>query len=775
MTRGRVAGGALAAVVALVAAAPVLAQPGPAPAGTSVTSPAGSAPARRLGTAVRAAAPVRVDGRLDDAAWQAAPVLDGFRTVEPTQGAPARFGTEVRVVYDARALYVGAFMRDSLGGRGVRVQDLRRKFDYFQNDLFGVSLDALHDGRTVAAFQVTPYGAQRELQVFDDAVFNREWEAVWRVRTAITDSGWTAEIEIPWSTLRYRADGQAWNVNFYRIARRTNETSAWAPWPRAFTAYRADYFGALTGLVPPVTAGGALDEVRLRPYVLAQGDFRAAAASGNGPGATHDARGRVGGELTWTPAPNTVVDLTANTDFAQAEVDRQVVNTTRFSVFFPERRQFFLEGASLFDVGPSDMPVKPFFSRRIGLTDVGTPVAIQGGARLVRRDEGGGDGLLIMRQAAGSVPGTDPGATLFAVGRTSRNLGAAGRIGMLAAGFDAAPGLRQFAGTDSARWVDRQRGGVVALDGFTRLGRTLSLDGMVSGATAGGGQGAGFAAYGSVIRATNTLKLTGDAYLVTRDYDPPTGFVARTDIVRTSGTIGYNWRPAWLPKAIRSLYPYAGTFLYTGASDRRLQETFSETWVDFSFNNGGLLYPALQNFYQRLDTPFSPVRGVRIAPGSYPYWRTEWMARSDQSARYGGSALVSTGGYFDRKADQWTLTARAAPVPHVAVAVTYGGNRFRAAPADSAGRPQPDVTTHLIAPELRLALNPRLQFTTFYQCNTDAARGALNARLSWEFAPLSYVYLVVNDARAAGPDARRAGPVQAAQQVVLKLVWLRGL
>lgn len=726
------------------------------PAPSTSTPPRDARPAYN---AARATTPIRVDGRLDDAAWTDAPVAADFRTVEPTEGDPARFPTTVRVVYDDAALYIGAYLRDTLGLRGVRVQDLRRKFDYFQNDLFGVSIDALHDGRTVAAFQVTPFGAQREVQVFDDAFYNREWEAVWRVRTQRTDSGWTAEIEIPWTSLRYRNDGIPWGLNFYRIARRTNETSAWAPWPRAYTAYRVPYFGTLEGLEPPPPTR----EVRVRPYTLAQQSATSTI-------------GRAGGEITWSPTSNAAVDLTVNTDFAQADVDRQVINTTRFSVFFPERRQFFLEGGTLFDVGPETMAVKPFFSRRIGLDAAGSPIPIQGGLRYVRRDATGGDGLLLMRQDATSPTAANPlGAATFGAGRVSRNVGTSGRLGALVAGR-ATDALTLSARTsDSTRHIEAARDLVGALDGFVRLGGTLDVDGMVSASSAADGRGIGMAASANAIRRTRTLNHTVGAIYVSRDYAPPTGFVARRDVLRTNATVGYNWRPTWRPKSVRYFYPYAGTFLYTGASDRRLQETFSETWIDAFFNNGALVYPALQHFYQRTTAPFSPVRGVTVAPGTYPYWRGEFLARSNPSARYDASALVSTGGYFDRMGDQWTLSARMATSPRVALSVAYSGNRFRDAPVGPNGVRDADVTTHLIAPELRFALNPRLLLTTFYQYNSDVARGALNARVSWEFAPLSYVYFVMNDLRAAGPDARTIGPRTATRQAVLKVVWLKPL
>jgi hypothetical protein len=651
---------------------PAASPPARAPADTARDSTR-DAPRPRL-EARRLAGRLVLDGHLDEPAWRDAPVAAGFRTVEPTEGAPTAFPTAVRVLHDDHALYVGVFCRDALGARGVRVQDLRRKFDDEENDLFGVGLDALHDGRTVAAFQVTPYGAQNELQIFDDAVYNREWEAVWRVRTVRSDSGWTAEIEIPWATLRYRADGEPWGVSFWRVARRANEISAWAPWPREFSPYRASYYGRLVGVRPPAPRGGPVaGKLRLRPYVLAQRATAQEATGGAPPAPGPDGaqvltepagrRARVGGEVTWTPTPNTAVDLTANTDFAQADVDRQVVNTTRFDVFFPERRQFFLEGASLFDVGPTELPVKPFFSRRVGLDAAGLPVPIQWGARAVRRDASGGDGLLVMRQGAGPRPGEDAGATTFALARVSRNLGQSGRLGVLAAGRDAGAGAARFAGTDTARRVARARDAVVAVDGFARVGDAVQLDGMVSAASAAAGGRPGVAAYGSVARATNALSAAADVYLVTRDYDPPTGFVARRDIVRTAANASYDWRPRGRPAAVRNFFPFVGTQLYGGAADRRLQETFTELWADVVFQNGALVYPQVTHHYQRLTAPFAPVRGVAVAPGVYQYWRWEAGARTDQSAPYGGSAELSTGGYFDRRLDRLALAGRLAPTP----------------------------------------------------------------------------------------------------------------
>jgi hypothetical protein len=696
--------------------------------------------------AVSAARPISVDGRLDEPDWLSAAPLTDFRQVEPEQGAPARFRTVVRVVYDATHLYIGAFCHDSLGARGVRVQDLRRKFDYYENDLFGLSLDALHDGRNSVAFQVTPYGTQRELQSYDGDTFNEEWEAVWRVRTEITDSGWTAELAIPWSTLRYHNDGQPWNVNFYRRARRTNELSAWRPWPRNLNPYRMDFSARLEGLAPPPPR----TNLRFRPYALLRGD-----RIGRGAAKSDSLSPSVGGELTWAPNPSTVVDLTVRTDFAQAEVDRQVINLTRFSVFFPEKRQFFLENANLFTVGleGSEFNLQPFFSRRVGLSEDGVPIPIQAGARLVRRDARSGLGALAIRQDGfgGAGPST------FGVARYSRNVGASGRLGALvSARLDEAGEL-----------APARQGGTVGADWFTRFGSATVFNGMLSASVSSepGGEGLGGFAF---------LGYTGNGVyaglieaVATREYTPATGFVSRPDVILTSPAVIGDWRPRWKPSFIRRFRPAVLAYLFNSATDFGLQEGYVQTYVDFAFESGALIYPYLQRDFQRPSAPFDLLEGVTIPAANLDAWRYGVFAKSDESAALSGRIDASWGGFFGGRADRYNATVRFAPSPRVALAVNYQLNRLQAV-----GSPAVDVTTHLLAPELRVALNARAQLSAFYQYNTSIDQGALNARLSWEFAPLSYLYLVYNDRRAVGLGDDAAPPDTPARQLVLKAVYL---
>jgi hypothetical protein len=698
--------------------------------------------------ATRVSLPIRIDGRLSEAAWATAPPLTGFRQVEPEHGAASAFETVVRVVFGESAVYIGVFCRDSLGARGVRVQDMRRKFDYFANDLFGVSFDPFRDGRNSISFQITPYGAQRELQVYDGTVYNREWEGVWSVRTVIADSGWTAEIAIPWATLRYPPGRATWGANFYRIARRANETSAWRPWPRNLTAYRMDLAGALEGLEPPPPKAS----VRLRPYAVLE-------AERAGPAATlsDDIDPRIGGEVTWSPSSSTTLDLTLKTDFAQADVDRQVVNLRRFSLFFPERRQFFLESGSLFTVGLTDdfYVVEPFFSRRIGLSDEGTPVPIQAGGRLVRRNAASGLGALAIRQDG--VNGRGP--VTFGVGRYSRNVGAGGRIGGLVAGrFD-----------EAGPAAGREHSVVAAGDWFARLDERTELRGMLSATTSNPAGGEGAAGYVFLGRQTNSLYAGLLEAVVTRDYRPSTGFVSRSDVVLTSPAIIGDWRPSWRPAWLRSLKPALITYLYHGAGDLRLQEGFIQSYVDVAFQSGALIYPYVERHFQRPTEPFELVGGVTILAGTQDYWRYGLYVASNSSAAAYARIDASTGSFFGGELDRIDSEVRYTPSPRASLAVRYEIDRLR-----GIGQDRTDVTTHLLAPELRLALDPRTQVTAFYQYNSDVERGTWNARFAWEFAPLSYAYLVYNDQRAVGSDFGSI-PGLPAQQLVFKLVYLTQL
>ncbi len=695
--------------------------------------------------AERAAVPIRVDGRLNESAWQVAAPISGFRQVDPMQNAPASLDTEVRILFDDRYLYVGAIARDPAGRAGVRVISLDRDFDFFANDLFGITLDPFLDRRNAVGFQTNPYGVQRDLLSFDDNLFDRDWAAPWRVKTVIGDSGWTAEFAIPWSTLRYPPHSGTWGVNFVRIARRINEQSGWQPWPRAATNMRMQYAGRLEGLEPPPPSRN----VRIQPYLT--GRFR---RSNLPSGTVNDTDPEFGGDLKWAVTPNTVVDFTVNTDFAEADVDRQVVNLSRFSTLFPERRQFFLEGAGLFETGRETGNLRPFYSRRIGLDDAGLPIPIDGGVRLVHRSPQRGVGALLMRQR-----GTDlTGPSHFAMARFSQNVGARSRVGaQVIHRYDAAP-------ADGPARSNT----VAVLDGLLRPDLTSTIRGMVSASRTDGTGGDDVAGFVHAYADKPYGYFGWIQEYVGPDYTARTGFIGRQNYVWTSPAFTLDWRPGWRPRQVRKFNPGVTVGLYHDADDLTFREgsVFIRP-VAAQFNDGSEVRLWLRPEWQRLERPFTPVPGMTLSSGRYDFGQYGITFVPDLSKPYVAYVTLADGTFYDGRRQQLIYRASPLPGPHLRFTFDYEGNRFR-----GVGPDRVDRTTHLVSGLLRYTPTPQVGIATYYEYSSTTKFGVWNARLSWEFKPLSYLYLVYNDRRPEGEPMPGVLRPPQERQVLVKVTYM---
>ncbi len=690
----------------------------------------------------RANGALAIDGKLDDPAWRLARPANSFTQVEPNQGSKPNFDTEVRVLFDKKNLYIGAICRDSTGFSGVRVPDLRRDFDYFENDLFGVSFDPFRDERNSQTFQANPYGSQRDLQVIDGQFFNTDWNDRWKTRTAVTDSCWTVEMAIPWSTLRYPAGENAeWGINFVRNIRRNKEITGWSAWPRVYSPYRMEYAGVIRGLSPPPPSRN----LRIQPYISGRGN-RVRNLTTTNSNTDPD----IGGDLKWALTPNSALDLTFNTDFAEADADRQVINTTRFSVFFPEKRQFFLENGSLFDIG-STLSVKPFFSRRIGLDNSGSPIPIDAGGRITFRDVAQSGGALFIRQRGNS----GSPASHFGVARYNRNIGKINRIG----------GLVTHRYDESSGENNSVHNTVVSLDGLFRLTETATAIPMISRSWTAGAEGDGLAANLWIYNRTSWGYVGHFQAVVSENYNPASGFLVRRNLIVTSPAVSLDLRPQWRPGFIRNFDPGFTGYWYHRASDRKFQEGWLTLRpLSIVFENGGWLAFYLIPNWQRLeekDVQFFRPFGVALAAGNYTYWRYRLRVGSDQSKRVAASVFGSTGDYFNGKREELGIRLKYAPSPYAALTAEYELNH-----AGDLGILEEEQTTHLLGPELRLALNPRLQMFAFYQYNSFSENSSWNVRFAWEFAPLSYLYLVFNDSKFEGNGL---SPFPETRQIIMKL------
>lgn len=712
-------------------------------ASAQAPAPRNDAPTRALAVHVAPladSAQIVVDGQLNEPAWHAISPVTGFVQIEPSHGTPATLDTEVRVTTDARFLYVAMRAHDPAGRRGMRVRDLRRDFAWGRSDAMGFVLDGLGDGRSILAFGVSPLGAQWDAQVTDGGLSDFEWDATWHVRAQIDDAGWSAEFAIPWSVLRYAPDLTQWRVNFVREVTRLGESSSLAPYPRALGPFRMDYAGTMHDVTPP-RAGARL---LVQPYAVTSRRTVGTPAS----------RVALGGELKWQPSVQSTVDLTLNTDFAQANVDRQVVNLTRFSPFFPERRPFFLENRGLFTMGAAER-LLPFFTRRIGLTDTGTPIPIDAGVRLLHRGaEWSGAGLLVRQRALGDTP-----AATIGVVRSQRTLKGGWRAGTLL--------VERLDDATTNRTSEESR--TVAIDLMGRPRPSVTLNAMLTGTAGRGREGDGVAAWAEVQRATSAVTTAGAFEYVGDGYRPTAGFVARRDVVRTSARVVGDLRPRWRPDGVRGLRPSLALTSIWRARDRTFQEgQLVGRLLGVDFLDTSRLWIDATGEQQVLDRPFDVMPGLRIPTGRYTVRRVEGEYQSSVARPLQLVVGGAAGGYFDGGIVRTSARVAWAPDPRIVVDASH----VRAALRHVGGRADTHVT-HLLASELRLAVNPRLQLTAFYQHNTAMQQGSLNARLVWEYQPLSTLAIVYSGREPLRDAFQSPSAVTRDGQLVVKWSWTR--
>ena len=622
--------GLLCAAFSLAAAAAAVAQP------LAIGSPDG----RRAVTAVRADAPPVIDGRLDDALWQAAPAADGFVQSDPREGQPATEQTQVHVAYDDAYLYIAARCLDSRAG-GVVVNDIHKDFATAEQDTFEVLLDTFADRRNGFVFATNPRGARSDSQIANEGRdVNLNWDAVWWVAAAITDDGWTDEFRIPFKTLRFQpGDGHVWGINFGRRIRRKNEATFWSPVSRAFSIVRASSAGTLTGL-PPLTRGR---NIRVKPYLLGGtvrpyggNDFTFDRAAGV------DVKAGLTSSLT--------LDATVNPDFAQAEADEQQVNLTQFSLFFPEKREFFLENSGVFYFGdiprnqrqtsrfrPPEEDLLLFFSRRIGLTDAGQQVPMYGGLRMTGRVGGWGLGLLSMQsEADGGRSGQN-----YTVARVRHDLFGSSDVGAIVLSREPSGAVDDFnrvAGVDVNFRVLKN----LSLNGFaarsdspdTRVGEDRLRDRNQNTAKA------------SIGWETSKKRLQASVMTVGDDFRDDMGFVRRTGVTRTFLDWASFLQPASLRRwGIRQLEPHARDFDYYDRNGD-LVSRLGHAGLQVTWNSGARVEYAFEPREEMITAPFKIRSDVAIPAGRYEWFQHLWIVDTDHSKPLSLSTRLTHGAFW---------------------------------------------------------------------------------------------------------------------------------
>ncbi len=699
-------------------------------------------------SAAKANGKISIDGKLNEPDWESAEIISDFFRVEPTQGGSIKNPTTVRILYDDRNLYFGVFCKDSMGKKGIRMQDLRRDFDNSENDVFGIQIDAQNTKQYAISFQTTPHGNQLDQQSFNDVNTDADWNALWSVRAQRTDEGYYAEFAIPFKSIRYDKPMEGtpteWGITFYRMARKDFEKAVFPPIPQSFSENRMTYAAKLTGLdVPPPSAN-----IRAEPYALYQYEElkvgEQIADKSNDP--------KIGGDVKWAISPNTILDLTINTDFAQADVDRAVNNLERFNIFFPERRQFFLENSGIWS-GGGNVQVRPFFSRTIGLENSfnAKPAPLDFGARFTDRNENRTVAGLVVRQRE---TGNSTGST-FGVARYAQNYGEENNVGAMV--------THRLDDTANDLGVSSRSNTTISVDGFIRPKSEVTLTYLLSTSLDSETGQTGYSGRLFAGNSTNKYYMGYLSAFVSRDYSPDMGYVFQKDVMYHSPGGYAILRPKSL-SFVRRWDP--GVFLnyYHDFEDfGRFQQASLYIFPIFMwFKDNSFLEMSFTPTWQNINFEFAPL-GLQIEEGNYSYTRFLTNYNTDQSKKFSGSASYDMGKFYNGSRNTLTLGMRYAPSPHIALSANYEHNNI-----NGLGIFEGDLDTDLYSANLRLALNPRVQLSTFYQYNSFDEQGRWNVRFSWEYMPLSFIYLVFNDTQVDAFD-----PVQRSTQFISKITFLK--
>ena len=606
--------------------------------------------ARRTMTALRMDAGERVvlDGRVDESVWQRAQPATDFIQQDPDLGAPATERTEVRIVFDGERLYMAVICYDSEPERLLGYQR-RRDEPLLADDRFMWTIDTYLNSRGGYYFEINPSGLMGDELMGIGQQGNRQWDGLWTAHVRRSDVGWTAEIELPFRTLNFDPNVPGWGINFQRTVRRKNEESLWTGHARNQGLRRMTNAGLLVGITG-VSQGRGLE---FKPYALAS----ALASPGRGVSETTLNRD-AGLDVFFSPTPSLRANLTVNTDFAQVEVDQRQVNLTRFSLLFPEKRDFFLEGSGFLDFGSvtqefagNDVRVDPFFSRRIGLSPTGEPQAIDVGTKLTGQIGRHDIGALHMRTAdEAEVIGED-----FTVLRMKRRLLAQSYVGGLLTRRDergTGAAARYTTGVDFRLATSTLRGSKnIILAGFL-LNATNPLE---------TGQNK---SYGAMVDYPNDpLRYQFSFREVQDQFDPAIGFVGRTGFRRYNPEVSFWPRPA-RHKWIRRFSFLARLDLQNDLNNNMLQRQFELTVFGLELHSEDTFSVNVIPTRERLDSDFRIHRDVTLAAGNeYDYTRYQFGFSSANRRVLALQSTVGLGEFYSgtRRQVVVDLTVRARP------------------------------------------------------------------------------------------------------------------
>ncbi|WP_077921826.1 carbohydrate binding family 9 domain-containing protein [Spirosoma sp. 209] len=669
----------------------------------------------------RAVSPVVVDGQVDEPAWQAAEVADNFWMVLPMDTSRAQVQTEVRMTYDDRNLYLSAVCHHGNRSGPYIVESLRRDWNFGRNDNFIFFMDTFDDQTNGFTFGTNAVGAQWDGLLYEGSKANLSWDNKWTSSVRNYPDRYVLEMAIPFKTIRYKQGITRWGINFSRQDLKTTEKSAWAPVQRQFPTASLAYTGVLVWDQPPPNPG---PNISIIPYMLAglTRDYERNIPTTGRFDAGLDAKVAVTSSLN--------LDLTVNPDFSQVDVDQQVTNLDRFELFFPERRQFFLENGDQF-TNFGYATIRPFFSRRIGLG--GVPIRF--GARLsgkLNKDWR----LGLMDMQTGRVDDLALPAQNFAVLALQRRVFARSNIGVLFVNKQSL-NYQPVADAPAYSQYNRNLGVEYNLASSNNLwsGKALFLKSFQPGVAGSDAVYAGNLQYNS-----RQWLVGGQLEAVGKSYTAEAGYVPRRGYQRATGTIGYTFFPTG--SQVLSHGPQVQSTYFFDPEGRKSD---SESLLSYliTFRSRATLTGWVATDFVRLLSPFDPTNTNRetLNTGTehrWNAWGTQFISKPQSLFTYGFTSRY--GGYY-ANGTRLNLTADAGYrfQPYVSLAMSASYNDIRL--------PQPwgQTTFWLVGPRFDVTMTNTLYLTTFVQYNEQQQNMNVNARVQWRYKPASDFFLVYTD------------------------------
>lgn len=669
---------------------------------------------------------IKVDGVLDEPAWSLAQPATDFRQERPIEGAPASERTEVRVLFDDKNIYFGIRAFDSDAAH-INARELVRDASFSNDDRIEILLDTYHDRRNAFRFAVNPLGTQQDALITDEGRdVNISWDAPWISQGHIDAEGFVVEIAIPLTTLRFTEGIDTWGFNVARIVRRKDEESLWTSWQRSFGLERVSQAGELTGV----------EEIRrrrlreIKPY--ASGEWRQGAPLVGAEGFDAGVRGRAGLEVAKLGiTPSLTAEFTVNPDFGQAEVDDQIVNLTRFSVFFPEKRDFFLENSGIFLFG-REGENQAFFTRRIGLTDSGLPVSIDYGAKVTGKIGPYNIGFLQVqtRKLGQTSTGLGIPRQQFSVFRVKRDILKRSYIGAI---FVNRQGATATGGSNYNRV-----GGADAEFNLTDHYKFKAF--WMGSATPGVRSSAGSSRIESIFE--NDLYRFITVYEdVGAKFNPEVGFIERNAIHQYFGQLAYKPRPKFIPQVQQMEFETQIEY-YSDRNGKLATRQTELSWDTVLKNSADVFFRPIEYVNDVLTEPFEIRRGIVIPTGAYQFNRPRISFTSDVSKQIIFNVREKWGDFYTGRRYETSGGITWRPNSHLLLDLSESYNKVRLR--------EGNFSTSLFAGRMNYNFSRKLLTSALVQLNSAARLSVINVRLRYIYRPNSDFFVIYNQSTGAG-------------------------